>query len=709
MNKKTVKILSLALALCALLACVIGFSVSATETPTLDILSKNMVYGSNFKLAFAVDTTGVAADQTVEVLLYAEDPAVNPDTTAYKATLSANTVYEDTYPVYFSYGIPAKDLTSYVWAQAHIVGTETYGKVYRYSAVEYFHERLYTETADVTDAQAKLYNTCLTYCADAQAVLATTSPAIGDLRYVYVSGGTVDGVNHSALCKSGDVLSLVYGGTDDVIWSLKTIDAEGVISTSTANLVENITVADEHIIAEAVPNPVNSFESESALANYTISAAYEAPYFAASVADDPEPQYTGDKAFLVSQKFASGNSTANSIQIPVVGDTGNCYVFSYDLYWVNNVTSASGAATTTGSGPIVQYNIYAEGGSGASIRSNLNRASEDTKSTYGNNLVIGSGNGKGSTAYDYLATNLYNDKWYSIRMEIYHTGSAYITLYYVNDVLVAIDDSYNSSLSPLAYVSIDTKNNNADLYYDNVSFTRVDKAYVEPADTINGSPSATGIYFADDTKTGLRVDFTTEDHADHGITKYLNLGLPVNVGSNYHNVAGIYRTDYDGGYALFRSETPANNGNSLVTYTPDAADSAEGVTNYTIVEMDVAFGNVVGATAFAQLNGFAGGYRSDVYFSGTADGKVQVGHWATASDGTKPILEQNTWYNLRFEYYDGGSVKVYVDGTYACTMNGLDYGKYATSAVNIVLHQYADDEFIAYDNLYIGYGEISAN
>ena len=178
MNKKTVKILALVLSICALIACAIGIGVSAeTEEPTLEILSKNMSYGSNFKLAFAVNTDGVAEDQTVEVLLYAEDPATNPDTAVYKAVLAKNTKYDGTYPVYFSYGIPAKDLTAYVWAQAHIVGTETYGEVYRYSAVEYFCERLYTETADVTEAQAKLYNTCLTYCADAQAVLATNSPA----------------------------------------------------------------------------------------------------------------------------------------------------------------------------------------------------------------------------------------------------------------------------------------------------------------------------------------------------------------------------------------------------------------------------------------------------------------------------------------------------------------------------------------------------
>ena len=55
MNKKIAKILALVLTTAALLALAIGFSVSAEEeTPTLDILSKNMSYGSNFKLAFAV-------------------------------------------------------------------------------------------------------------------------------------------------------------------------------------------------------------------------------------------------------------------------------------------------------------------------------------------------------------------------------------------------------------------------------------------------------------------------------------------------------------------------------------------------------------------------------------------------------------------------------------------------------------------------------
>ena len=255
MNKKLTKILSLVFVVVAMLALAIGFSASAeTEEPTLDILSKNMSYGSNFKLAFAVDNTGVADDQTIEVLLYAEDPALNPEATAYKATLAENTIYDGTYPVYFSYGIPAKDLTSYVWAQAHIVGTDTYGKVYRYSAVEYFYERLYTDTSAVSPEQAKLYNTCLTYCTDAQAVLATTSPKINEVYYVYAPGIGAFGNDYSALVSADYELDLTYDGVIPVgnicNWNVKYVAADGTVTTDTLANGDKVT-SGKHIIATA--------------------------------------------------------------------------------------------------------------------------------------------------------------------------------------------------------------------------------------------------------------------------------------------------------------------------------------------------------------------------------------------------------------------------------------------------------------------------
>ena len=262
MNKKSVKILALVLSIAALLALAVGFSVSAAEEPTLDILSKNMSYGSNFKVAFAVDNTGVAEGQELEVLLYAEDPAKNPETAVYKATLAENTKYEGTYPVYFSYGIPAKDLTAYVWAQAHIVGTETYGKVYRYSAVEYFYERLYTETSSVSDAQKKLYNTVLTYCADAQAVLSYTSPAIGDVNYVYVDGGTVDGINYSALLSDDATFTPNYSGTVEdgkrLVWEVTSKGQDGSENVGAAFNGNAVTVKGDVVICKAklVDGPV---------------------------------------------------------------------------------------------------------------------------------------------------------------------------------------------------------------------------------------------------------------------------------------------------------------------------------------------------------------------------------------------------------------------------------------------------------------------
>ena len=128
-------------------------------------------------------------------------------------------------------------------------------------------------------------------------------------------------------------------------------------------------------------------------------------------------------------------------------------------------------------------------------------------------------------------------------------------------------------------------------------------------------------------------------------------------------------------------------------------------TDKLVIEMDVAFGNINTdkVSPFMQICGIGNGKRSDIYLANTADGKVTVGHWATATEGTKPVLDANKWYNLRLEFFADGKISVYVDGEFACTVGGLDFNKYSANSINLMLHSYATDEYIAYDNIYVGY------
>lgn len=749
MNKKLTKILSLVFVVVAMLALAIGFSASAeTEEPTLDILSKNMSYGSNFKLAFAVDNTGVANDQTIEVLLYAEDPALNPEATAYKATLAENTIYDGTYPVYFSYGIPAKDLTSYVWAQAHIVGTDTYGKVYRYSAVEYFYERLYTETSSVTEAQAKLYNTVLQYCADAQDVLKTESPAIGDLYYVYAPGTGAFGNDYSALVTADYELDLTFDGVipagNVCNWNVKYIAADGTVTTDTLANGDRVT-SGKHIIATAdiekitvdfdefdstkaevlngiLQNPAEGFymtynsnlhEEKNPIFNGTA-------YWATNVEAAPEPKYEGDLAYKVTTKYTKTSETGvvksgdyyGATVIPLMAGEGNCYTLEYNAY-----TSSVGVSN----GSFYQLNFINKDSSVASVRMTVTGQSV--------NSVVGyrffSSNAKGTDSYKTIGGYINTNEWFKIRAEVYYVGGTdyYATKYYVNDIWIGDDVSYNTtSAKPFDRVQINSMiANPGSIYFDDISFIASDKEFVAgaPADE-NYYPTPVGIenngqgaYFADETKTGLRYDYTNKNKTalDSSIKDGGNTGPFI---TTYADYADAYRTPGGEVYYTKTIKPTDKNHHTVMRYNVTAAPALSDSNNQVIqvVELDMAVSSSM--RNFFVMTFASRGMRGDIYFHGNEDGTFEFGNVAA---GTSTKFNCDTWYNFRFEVYHDNAygncstVKVYVNDTYACTVKGLDFKTESSSSPNYVsfsLRQLSEPgDYLMLDNLYFGYEEVA--
>ena len=747
MNKKITKILSLAIAVAALLALAIGFSVSAeTEEPALDIISKNMSYGSNFKLAFAVDNTGVADNQTVEVLLYAEDPALNPDTPVYKATLAKDFTYDGTYPVYFSYGIPAKDLTAYVWAQAHIVGTETYGKVYRYSAVEYFYERLYTETSSVTEAQAKLYNTVLQYCADAQGVLATDSPKINEVYYVYAPGTGAFGNDYSALVSADYELDLTYDGViaagNICNWNVKYVAADGTVTTDTLANGDKVP-SGKHIIATAdiekftvdfddfdsskaeVLNGILQNPAEGFYMTYNSKLHEEknpikdgVAYWATDVCEAPAPKYEGDLAYKVYTKYSqkstgvvTDNDYYGATVIPLMAGEGNCYTFEYSAYI---------ASSNVSTGSFYQLNF---------ITDNNNTVVRMTLTGQSVNTVIGyrffSSNANGADKYRSIGGYLNTNEWFTIRAEVYFVGGSeyYITKYFVNDHWIGDDVSYNSgSTNPINRVQVNSMiGNQGNVYFDDISFIASNKQFVAgaPADE-DFYPTPVGIenngkgeYFTDETKTGLRYDYSNKNQTtlDSTVKDGGNTGPFVTTHAPY---ADAYRTPT--GEVFYTKTLKADNSNyhTVMRYNVTAAPAPSDSNNQVIqvVELDMAVSSSV--RNFFVMTFASRGMRGDIYFHGNEDGTFEFGNVAA---GTSTTFNCETWYNFRFEIYHDGAygncstVKVFVNGEYACTVKGLDYLVSSGSTPNYVgfslRHMSDPGDYLMLDNLYFGYEEVA--
>ena len=136
--RKLTKIFAAVLAL-ALLACVcFALSVSAEDTPTLKIVAKNVDFQDVYTVAFAAESSDENAD--IELFYYLEDPALNREATAYTAHEGSTANYAN---VFYTHGVSAQNIAKEIWAKAHIVGTDVYSDVVKYSVAEYVYSRLY--------------------------------------------------------------------------------------------------------------------------------------------------------------------------------------------------------------------------------------------------------------------------------------------------------------------------------------------------------------------------------------------------------------------------------------------------------------------------------------------------------------------------------------------------------------------------------------
>ena len=141
---------------------------------------------------------------------------------------------------------------------------------------------------------------------------------------------------------------------------------------------------------------------------------------------------------------------------------------------------------------------------------------------------------------------------------------------------------------------------------------------------------------------------------------------------------------------------------NLPVSTPEGA-------NGLIFELDIAFGgfsHYTGTTEAAgmQINMYDGEELASIYFDG-GSGSVSSAN-STLLNGNAISLEENKWYNLRFETYTYGTtraVKLYVNGEYACDLKSADDSEKTTKRVSIILRQYETDDWIAIDNVYAGF------
>ena len=247
-NKRTVKLLILALSLMLLIGSALGIASSAdTDSGSADIIAANIIYGDRVQLAFAVDV-GTASAEGVNLYYHVGTPVLGVEPKA--ATLLEGKTYAEggkSYPIYVTEGIPVKDIGDKVYAFAAEAGSALPEEpdYTVYSVAEYLYTRLYRDgyiTKTVYDGKEynrkRLYELLLEYGAQAQTVLvndvsSAKETLVTDYVYVSVVGGTIgEGGVTSALYDGETRITLTAPEGKEGAWQLTTYTS-GVPSTVT--------------------------------------------------------------------------------------------------------------------------------------------------------------------------------------------------------------------------------------------------------------------------------------------------------------------------------------------------------------------------------------------------------------------------------------------------------------------------------------------
>ncbi|MBQ8320865.1 MAG: hypothetical protein IJX92_00690 [Clostridia bacterium] len=218
------------------------------------IVSKSVSYEDNVYLYYAVNNTYLEEGQELEVLLYNEDPTKNASATVYKAALDTREYTPNpAYPVYKTFGIPAKAVGDTIYAVPHIVGTDvTYDNMVTYSVAEYCWEMLYTTSP--SESKAKLYNALLNYGIAAQEVFSynTDKYLLSSLAYVCIDGGTLNGESTSLVVDTASEANTVTPYAEGIdLWKVTTYADDGTASTSFVNNGAEHTVTGHTVISSA--------------------------------------------------------------------------------------------------------------------------------------------------------------------------------------------------------------------------------------------------------------------------------------------------------------------------------------------------------------------------------------------------------------------------------------------------------------------------
>ncbi|MBQ8583321.1 MAG: hypothetical protein IJ488_01760 [Clostridia bacterium] len=434
-------------------------------------------------------------------------------------------------------------------------------------------------------------------------------------------------------------------------------------------------------------------------------------YYSSSVVDDPKAELPGDKALKITSYYGSQDDRSSKVmysfyEIQNQAVIGNCYKFSVDLMF-NKADGANfmqllfcrtmGAAYDTVG---FDFTVYTAGDGEQYIRLGDYRVGLDGDSD--TNLKDG------------LALGEWHNFYFEM-YKIYEPGEngkqqlSVITKVWVNGEYVGISDSTRIESGAIVETAIGavsfshSRGRNVEMYVDNVVGERTKDIYKAESPLFPVAPE--NIPESVPTLSGEHIG-----------------------GEFYNNLSSAgKRYGYDNG----EKAPAAKNGveaktfvteEKYVYYWRNGATSHENLyynfptpPDYlnlvNVLEADIAVGGVE-KNSVVMMQIFGSGMRAKLLLNASSDGKTVT--FANASvKNPSATLQQDTWYNVRIEMYVRSTsdirFKVFVNGEFAAELAGQDVLTDSSNRymLELQLTSAESDSYVAFDNLYLGFADIS--
>lgn len=457
------------------------FAEEAAADGQVAIVAQNVVYSEKIQIAFAVDYDTATAAQDVKVA-YTVDGE-----TKLAAYWGVENIKGTDYPVFVTDGFHANEFTKQVSTVAYTgeeAPVDATPKLY--SVGQYFYSMLYkhnfinaTNEEDV--ARKDLYESAIAFGSNAQRVLddATGNALLNQYCFVWAADDVYINGDYATLVPAGTELTFVAAGATG--YEL-TIDGE--ITELDGNTYTAVAGVQALVTGVGIGDYVNIMDYESGASSTYVSStdadgvAVTGAWATNSSLSMGLTTEDGDTFLQVRNQANSGKVGKTVANLSNTVQTGNCYTFTANV----NVKGATAG-----------YNFaqlkFVNNNGGEAVNLYLGYATVDGKSgvkiaTTGDNASVA----KGTTLFDATDKVITTATgWFTIKVEFYFAGAGdataentYMKLY-VDEVL-AFDGlaswatGANISHAQIDHISAGKTHNSC---YDDISFTRTEKAYVE--------------------------------------------------------------------------------------------------------------------------------------------------------------------------------------------------------------------------------------